>query len=191
MGLGMLIGEFVPFFIALFIMLAIDVRLTMYLLIAIPIFAVITYFFRMGTRRVYRLIRNTVSQLNQNLQENLSGMQVVQLSNRERKNLSVYRVINQKNQKHEIEAIYLETGYGAFMDNMVNMALAVILWFGGGAVIQDTISLGSVILFTQFIDMFIRPIRVLACNTIFYLERWQARKEYSKHSTGTNRLENR
>ena len=161
MGLGMLIGEFVPFFIALFIMLAIDVRLTMYLLIAIPIFAVITYFFRMGTRRVYRLIRNTVSQLNQNLQENLSGMQVVQLSNRERKNLSVYRVINQKNQKHEIEAIYLETGYGAFMDNMVNMALAVILWFGGGAVIQDTISLGSVILFTQFIDMFIRPIRVL------------------------------
>ncbi|MFT7469641.1 MAG: ATP-binding cassette subfamily B multidrug efflux pump, partial [Candidatus Pseudothioglobus sp.] len=45
MGLGMLIGEFVPFFIALFIMLAMDVQLTMYLLVAIPIFGVVTYFF--------------------------------------------------------------------------------------------------------------------------------------------------
>jgi ATP-binding cassette subfamily B protein len=161
MGMGMLIGEFVPFFIALIIMMAIDIQLTFYLLLAIPVFIVITYFFRMATRRVYRLIRNTVSQLNQNLQENLSGMQVVQLSNREETNLGVYRQVNQENQKHEIDAIKLETGYGAFMDNMVNMFLAVILWYGGGSVLQDSISLGSVILFTQFVDMFIRPIRVL------------------------------
>ncbi|MEX0942573.1 MAG: ABC transporter ATP-binding protein [Pseudomonadales bacterium] len=161
MGMGMLIGEFVPFFLALGIMLAIDVELTLYLLIAIPVFALITYFFRMATRKVFRAIRNTVSQLNQNLQENLSGVQVVQLSNRERHNLEVYRGINKKNQDHEIHAIYLETGYGAFMDNMVNMALAVILWIGGGSVLQDAISIGSVILFTQFVDMFIRPIRVL------------------------------
>ncbi|MBT6890560.1 MAG: ABC transporter ATP-binding protein, partial [Gammaproteobacteria bacterium] len=99
--------------------------------------------------------------LNQNLQENLSGMQVVQLSNRETHNLNVYREVNRENQKQEISAIYLETGYGAFMDNMVNVALAVIIWIGGGAAIQESISLGSVILFTQFIDMFIRPIRVL------------------------------
>ncbi len=169
MGMGMLIGEFVPFFIALIIMLAIDVQLTLYLLMAIPVFAVMTYFFRQATRRVYRAIRNTVSQLNQNLQENLSGMQVVQLSNREDKNLEVYRDINKINQKQEINAIKLETGYGAFMDNMVNMALAVIIWFGGGSVIQDAISLGSVILFTQFVDMFIRPIRVLGMqyNVLF------------------------
>ena len=161
MGVGMLIGEFVPFFIALFIMLAIDVKLTLLLLVAIPIFTVVTYFFRQATRQVYRQIRNSVSQLNQNLQENLSGMQVVQLSNREERNLDVYREVNQTNKKFEINAIYLETTYGAFMDNMVNMALAVILWFGGGSVLQESISLGSMILFTQFVDMFIRPIRVL------------------------------
>jgi ATP-binding cassette subfamily B protein len=55
------------------------------------------------------------------------------------------------------------------MDNMVNMALAAILWVGGGEVVQQAISLGSLILFTQFVDMFIRPIRVLGqqYNTIF------------------------
>jgi len=161
MGMGMLIGEFVPFFIALGIMVSIDVTLTGYMLMAIPVFAVITYFFRQATRKVYRAIRNTVSNLNQNLQENLSGMQVVQLSNREEKNLDVYRGINQTNRRHEVHAIHLESGYSAFMDNIPNMALAVILWVGGGAALQDAISLGSVILFSQFVDMFIRPIRVL------------------------------
>jgi len=161
MGLGMLVVEFVPFFLGLAIMLAIDLELTLYLLIAIPVFGVITYFFRQATRRVYRVIRNTVSQLNQNLQENLSGMQVVQLSNREARNLETYRSINADNRQHELYAVKLESSYGSFMDNMVNMALAVIIWIGGGSALQETISLGSVILFSQFVDMFIRPIRVL------------------------------
>jgi len=160
-GLGQLLGEFVPFFIALGIMLAIDVELTLYLLGAVPVFAAITAVFRRATRRVYRLIRNTVSRLNQNLQENLAGVQVVQLSNREARNLAVYRGINEENLRQEMHAIHVETTYGAFMDNMVNMALAVIIWVGGGEALQDAISLGSVILFTQFVDMFIRPIRVL------------------------------
>ncbi|MEM7018934.1 MAG: ABC transporter ATP-binding protein, partial [Pseudomonadota bacterium] len=136
---------------------------------AIPVFAFITWIFRLATRRVYRQIRNTVSLLNQNLQENLGGIQIVQLSNRETRNLDAYREINEENQQKEVHAIKLETSYGAFMDNMVNMALAVIIWVGGGAAIQDTISLGSVILFTQFIDMFIRPIRVLGMqyNVLF------------------------
>lgn len=169
MGVGMLIGEFVPFFLALGLMLAIDVELTGYLLISIPIFGVLTYFFRLATRKVYRQIRNTVSQLNQNLQENLSGMQVVQLSNRETRNLEVYSEVNKTNSKQEIHAVQLETGYGAFMDNMVNLALAVIIWVGGSSVMSDAITLGSVILFTQFIDMFIRPIRVLGMqyNVLF------------------------
>ena len=161
MGLGALIGQFVPFFIALFVMFAINAELTLYLLGAIPLFVVVTYFFRQATRKVYRLIRNTVSQLNQNLQENLSGMQVVQLSNRENFNLNVYEGINNGNRKHEFHAVNLESAYGAFMDNMVNLALAVIIWVGGGAALQESVSLGSVILFTYFIDMFIQPIRVL------------------------------
>lgn len=161
MGVGQLLGEFVPFFIALTLMFAIDVKLTLYLLVSLPVFAVVTYFFRQATRRVYRQIRNSVSQLNQNLQENLSGMQVVQLSNREDHNFRVYKGINTENRDHELHAIKLEVWYGAFMDNMVNVALAVILWVGGGSVIQDHLTLGAVILFTQFIDMFIRPIRAL------------------------------
>jgi len=161
MGVGMLAGEFVPFFLALVIMFSIDPTLTLWLLIAVPVFAVITLIFRRATRRVYRDIRSSVSQLNQYLQENLSGIQIVQLSNREARNQATYETINATNQNQEIKAIRMETSYGAFMDNMVNMALALILWIGGTSVLNLTMTLGSVVLFTQFVDMFIRPIRVM------------------------------
>ena len=161
MGVGMLAGEFVPFFLALVIMFSIDPTLTLWLLIAVPVFAVITLIFRRATRRVYRDIRSSVSQLNQYLQENLSGIQIVQLSNREARNQATYETINATNQNQEIKAIRMETSYGAFMDNMVNMALALILWVGGTSVLNLTMTLGSVVLFTQFVDMFIRPIRVM------------------------------
>ena len=161
MGVGMLAGEFVPFFLALVIMFSIDATLTLWLLIAVPVFAVITLIFRRATRRVYRDIRSSVSQLNQYLQENLSGIQIVQLSNREARNQATYETINATNQNQEIKAIRMETSYGAFMDNMVNMALALILWIGGTSVLNLTMTLGSVVLFTQFVDMFIRPIRVM------------------------------
>jgi len=157
-GFGVLIGEFVPFFVALSLMLAIDPKLTGILLLSVPIVGVATYFFRRGTRTVYRAIRQSISQLNQNLQENLSGIQVVQLNRREDRNLARYTQINQTNRREENRAIEIETRYGAFIDSLGSAAVGVIIWFGGGHVLQQTISLGSVVLFTQFVDMLFRPI---------------------------------
>ena len=159
-------------------------------LIAVPVFAVITLIFRRATRRVYRDIRSSVSQLNQYLQENLSGIQIVQLSNREARNQATYETINATNQNQEIKAIRMETSYGAFMDNMVNMALALILWIGGTSVLNLTMTLGSVVLFTQFVDMFIRPIRVWASNTTYCFARWRAPSAYFKPWIGRSKSEN-
>jgi ATP-binding cassette subfamily B protein len=54
--------------------------------------------------------------------------------------------------------VSLETFYGSFIDSMASAAVGVIIWFGGGAALQETISLGSVVLFSQFVDMLFRPI---------------------------------
>jgi len=157
-GFGVLIGEFVPFFVAIAIMMVIDVELTLILMLAIPIVAVATYFFRRATRNVYRAIRQSISQLNQNLQENIAGIQVVQLNRRETRNLARYSEINRENRREENRAVELETLYGAFIDSIASAAVAVIIWFGGGSVIQESITLGSLVLFTQFVDMLFRPI---------------------------------
>ena len=127
-------------------------------MLALPVVALATYLFRKATRTVYRAIRQSISQLNQNLQENIAGIQVVQLNRREARNLDRYSDINRENRREEDRAVGVETLYGGFMDSMASVAVGVILWFGGGSVLQETISLGSVVLFTQFIDMLFRPI---------------------------------
>ena len=157
-GFGVLIGEFAPFLVALLLMLAIDPELTLLLLLALPLVGGATWLFRQITRRVYRGIRQSVSQMNQNLQENIAGMQVVQLSGREARNLKRYSAINRENRQGENEAIQAEVYYGAFVDSMASAAVGAILWFGGGRVVQESISLGSMVLFTQFVDMLFRPI---------------------------------
>ena len=160
-GLGTLIGEFVPFLVALIIMLAVDIKMTGIFMLAIPIIALATYWFRQQTGSLFRLIRQSVSTMNQNLQENLAGLQVVQLSHREKYNHRRYDRINSENLKFESRSVKLETLYGALNDSMVSLAIGSILWFAGGDVIRNQISLGGMILFTRFIDMLFHPIVVL------------------------------
>ena len=164
-GIGTLIGEFVPFFVALGIMLAVDVELTLILLLVTPIMGTVTYYFRRTTRQLFRAVRMTLSALNQNLQENLAGLEVVQLSERQRFNLERYTSINVDNRTNELKSARVETLYGAFTDSMAHVALGVIIWYGGGAAVQNVMTLGGVILFTRFVDMLFQPIVALGEQT--------------------------
>ncbi len=168
-GMGTLVGEFVPFFVALAIMLSTSVKLTLILLLLVPIVGIATYFFRGATREVFRLVRNSVSELNQNLQENLSGMQVVQLSEREARNRGEYTQINKANRRFEYRSINLATVYGAFNDSLASIGLGIIIYYGGGQVVQDEMSLGGVILFTRFMTMLFNPVVMLGeqLNVLF------------------------
>jgi ATP-binding cassette subfamily B multidrug efflux pump len=168
-GFGMLAGEFVPFFLALFLMLHISSELTGIVLVALPVAGVATYIFRRMMSRIFRLIRDSVSALNQYMQEDLSGIDVVQLSSREAMNIEQYRERNQENRKQEFAAINYETIYDNFNNSLASLAIAGILWYGGGAVIQEEITLGAMVLFTQLVNMMITPIVALGqqFNTLF------------------------
>ncbi len=157
-GFGVLLGEFVPFFIAITIMLALNPALTFELLAILPLAAIATVIFRMVSGTVYRLIRSSMSRLNENLQENLSGIEVVQLYGREELNYETYSAINKENRDQENRAIKIESYYGPSMDSMAFIAIATIIWFGGHNVLSGTATLGSIILFAQFADMLFRPI---------------------------------
>ncbi len=168
-GMGSLVGEFVPFFVALIIMFSTSVKLTLILLALVPIVGFTTYFFRQASREVFRLVRNSVSALNQNLQENLSGIQVVQLSGREERNILDYTRLNKDNRRQEYRSINLSTIYGAFNDSLTAIGLGLIIWFGAGEVMSDEMTLGGVILFTRFMSMLFTPVVTLGeqLNVLF------------------------
>jgi ATP-binding cassette subfamily B multidrug efflux pump len=168
-GFGMLAGEFVPFFLALFLMLHISSELTGVVALALPVAALGTYIFRQAMRRIFRLIRDSVSALNQYMQEDLSGIDVVQLSSREEWNIGQYRALNMDNRKQEFRAINYEVVYDTLNNSLASVAIAAILWYGGGEVLREEITLGAMVLFTQLVHMMIQPIVVLGqqFNTLF------------------------
>ena len=160
-GLGSLLGELLPFLFAIVVMFSVSYSMSFILLCYLPILVIVTLVFRRYSRKLFRLVRQTVASLNQNLQENLNGLQVVQLSNREDFNHRRYQNINHNNLKLETKLMRRETVYTSFNDSMAAVAIGVILWYAGGKVIQEEISLGGMILFTRFIDMLFHPIVVL------------------------------
>jgi ATP-binding cassette subfamily B multidrug efflux pump len=168
-GFGMLAGEFVPFFLALFLMLHISAELTGIVALTLPAAAVGTWIFRHLMRQIFRVIRDSVSSLNQYMQEDLSGIDVVQLSGREQTNIAQYAEHNQTNRFWELKAINYEVVYETFNNSLASVAVAGIIWYGGGAVMANEISLGAMILFTQLVNMMIQPIVALGqqFNTLF------------------------
>jgi ATP-binding cassette subfamily B protein len=157
-GFGQLAGQFVPFFVALTIMLSLSPTLTLEVLPVMPVAALFTWLFRRASRPLYRAIRMTISRLNENLQENLSGIEVVQLYGREKINFDRYAAINNENRVSETKATTIESFYGPFIDGMNYIGIAVILWFGGHMVLHERMTVGVVFLFTQFLNMLFMPI---------------------------------
>ncbi|HJW40386.1 MAG TPA: ABC transporter ATP-binding protein [Rhizomicrobium sp.] len=157
-GFGQLAGQFVPFFVAITVMVAMSPTLTLELLPVMPVAGFFTWMFRRMSRPLYRAIRMTISRLNENLQENLSGIEVVQLYGRQKINFDRYAAINNENRATETKATTIESFYGPFIDGMNYIGIAVIVWFGGHLVLRGEMTVGVLFLFTQFLNMLFAPI---------------------------------
>ena len=162
-------GILCPFFLSLAIMLDYSLYLTSIGFVMIPITAASTFLFRYLMRKIFRLIRDSVSALNQYMQEDLIGIEVVQISGREDANAAEYRRLNRANRDYEYRAINYEVVFETFNMNLASVASVCLLWFGGGQVVQESISLGVLLLFNQYLTMMVMPIESVGrfFNTLF------------------------
>ncbi|BAY75002.1 ABC transporter HlyB/MsbA family protein [Nostoc linckia NIES-25] len=184
-GVGALAGELIPLVVAVSVMLSLDAILVAKLSPLLFVVAGVIIAFRYYSSPIYQVIRATLSRLNEHLHENLSGIEIVQMSRREALSFKQYSAINDANRVAETKAIMAETVYNPIIDNVSYLAIASILWFGGQHVLSHTTTLGSVVLFLQFSDMLFRPIvalgdqanavfrAVAACDRIFQLLDWK------------------
>lgn len=137
-------------------------QLTLVTLSVVPLLFIATIIFKHKVRHAERLIRVRIARINAFLQENLTGMGVVQLFNREAEN---YKRFDQKNLDH-LEAYKKTIFYYAVFYPVVELlsalAVALIIWFGGGQVMASTLTFGALVAFIMYVDMFFRPISDLA-----------------------------
>ncbi len=148
-------------------MLAMDTRLTLLTFSVFPFMILATILFRKQARENYRRVRTAISWVNSVLAENINGVRVVQAFSRQAINYAHYRdEVNYNNLQTNLRAARIAAGYPSIIDFLGTAAVALVVWFGGRAVLGGTgmpgITPGVLVAFVLYIDRFFDPVRDLS-----------------------------
>ncbi len=144
------------------IMLNMDWRLALLTFAVLPLIALATMVFRKHVRDSYRRIRVAIARINAYLQEHVSGMLVLQLFNREKRAYNRFEKINATHMEAFKDAILAYALYYPVVEVLSSIAIASVIWFGGGQVLRGVATLGVLVAFMQYAQRFFRPIQDLS-----------------------------
>jgi ATP-binding cassette subfamily B protein len=137
-------------------------KLALVLFAITPGILITSMWFRQGARRTYRAVRARIAAINAFLQEHISGMSVVQLFNREGAEGEKFRGLNARHRDANIDSIFYYSVFYPLIELLQSIGIALIVWYGGGQVIQGTMSIGALIAFFQYAQRFYEPISDLS-----------------------------
>jgi ATP-binding cassette subfamily B protein/subfamily B ATP-binding cassette protein MsbA len=144
-------------------MLIMNWKLSLLTFTVLPIMAVVTFAFRRLARENYRRARMAISWVNSVLAENINGVRVVQSFSREDTNYSYFRnVVNQFNLQANLTAARLVSIFFPSVDLLAKIAMALVVWIGGAALLGEALTPGVLVAFVLYIDRFFDPIRDLS-----------------------------
>jgi ATP-binding cassette subfamily B protein len=144
------------------VLLLVDWRLALVTFAVVPLVALAANLFRQRMRDSYRAIRTRLGRINGYLQEAISGMLITQLFSRERRSFERFDQLNADYRNANLYALFV---FAVFLPTVMTLgvlATALLLWFGGGRIVQGALTLGTLFLFIQLTDRFFQPIRDLA-----------------------------
>jgi ATP-binding cassette, subfamily B, multidrug efflux pump len=128
----------------------------------LPLLFVAATFFRNRVLMAYRQVREKIADVNANLQESISGVRVTQSFTREEENAGRFDRINMENYAANMQAISLFSLFLPFVEVIGAVGTAVVIWYGGGQVVQNLIPIGTLYLFLDYVTRFYAPIRDLS-----------------------------
>jgi ATP-binding cassette subfamily B multidrug efflux pump len=162
---GVLINLFKDVFLLLGLLgalLWLDWRLSLVTFVVLPALVAATVQFRRYARDAYRVVRAKVARINAFIAENIAGMAVVQVFNREDENLRRFREINDEHFRARMREVYVFAVFRPLVEIISSAAIALVVWYGGGRALAGGMSLGSLVAFIALVQMFFRPIQDLS-----------------------------
>ncbi|MFA9557029.1 ABC transporter ATP-binding protein [Evansella sp. AB-rgal1] len=144
------------------ILLHLSVELTLLSFMVMPILLVLVFVYKKLIRNAHRYSRLLLSKLNSNLAENLSGMKIIQLFTRESKQIEQFDSLNNEHYRAGMRATIVNSIFNPAIGFLGNIALAVIIWYGGVGLLDSSLTFGVVYAFTHYIRQFFQPIMALA-----------------------------
>ncbi len=160
-GLIQIIGDVLQLLVILAIMFYTDWRLTLIVLIPMPVMIGATYVFKEAMKSAFQDVRTWISNLNTFLQEHITGISIIQYFSREEQEMRKFKVMNAKHRDAHIRANWYFSIFFPVIEIIMAIALGLLIWYGSTSILAERISPGVVVAFIIYINMIFRPVREL------------------------------
>ncbi|MGD8662409.1 MAG: ABC transporter ATP-binding protein [Desulfobacterales bacterium] len=144
------------------VMLIINWKLALVSFIVLPLVLYASVNFSRRARDIFRELRVKVAQINTQFSETIGGMRVIQLFRQEINNYRKFKELNHANYLAGMKQIHVLAVFMPLIELLAIVAVALVIFYGGGRVLSGTLTLGALVAFISYIRMFFRPIRDLA-----------------------------
>ncbi len=161
-GLTQVLGSLFGLIGILIAMLVLDWRLALISFIAIPLMVLLTQFFSHRARRAFRKTRESLGDVSAEIQEEIAGVKVAQAFTRTGVNQERFAQRNAANRDANVSATAITSAFTPIIDLLSTIATACVAAYGGYLVFQNQISVGVVVTFITYVQIFFRPIQALA-----------------------------
>lgn len=161
-GIAMMIGDLLQLVVILIFMFYTDWKLTLVSLSTLPVLIFATYIFKEKIKVSFNSVRTAVSNLNSFVQEHITGMSIVQIFNSEERELEKFKDINKEHKKANIKSVMYYSVYFPVAEVIQAIGIGLVVWYGAVKMIDAQYQPGVLIAFIMYIQMFFRPIRMIA-----------------------------
>lgn len=161
-GFIVIAGDLVMLIIFISAMFYKNWMLAIIALSTLPLLLIATALFKRGVKKSFTQVRNAVAALNTFTQEHITGIRILQLFNREEVELNKFKEINKTHRVANIKSIFYYSVFFPIVEILSSFSIALIIWFVGVKSNSYNINLGDITFFIMMINMFFRPIRMLA-----------------------------
>jgi len=164
-GIAAMAGDLLQIIFILLFMFITDWRLALVSLSTIPLMLLSTYVFKEKIKVAFNDARNAVSNLNAFVQEHLTGMNIVQMFGSEKREFEKFQEINKEHRDANLRSVLYYSVYYPVAEIIAAMGIGLLVWYGSKGVInqeQTGITVGTLMAFIMYIQMFFRPIRMIA-----------------------------
>jgi ATP-binding cassette subfamily B protein len=161
-GVVTVIGDIATLVAISAMMLLTNWRLALVAFAVLPFMAGVVAFFRRSMRQAFRDIRTAVARLNSYLQEQLSGVRVVQLFNRQPASAAAFGVVNREYLGANLRSITLYALFFPVVEFLTSASIALILWYAGFRAASFGLTVGVLAAFIQLVRRFFQPLQDLS-----------------------------
>src|SRR2546429_6713750 len=144
------------------VLLVINWQLALVTFVVLPPLFWIASYFRKAMRDNFRAIRVRLARINAYIAENIGGMYIVQLFNREQRNYERFDDLNRDYLAQTVRSLFYFISFSSITNFLSAVAIALIIWYGGGRVLVGALTLGALVAYLQYVDRFFLPVRDLA-----------------------------